>query len=382
MGARKPAPEIDHPLVLSVSQIETFLLCPRKWAYQKLDEIEDPGNEASRLGGEVHDLAEDYFSKGIPVPGNSEAGRILMAGLPHLPPPMLPGLQVEEWFHVEIGPAVIRGLKDLQLLDGWKTNKPWVSDHKTTKSFQWRKEPKALLGDIQAGVYSYDAHVVTGEKLIDLQWTYMRTIGAAGAEPSCVTMDVPHMMRVYDKVAETSERIWEVKKNNSTAETVERDPTGCEAFGGCPFKDRCKPTTQERFKAIMTQEKIEQSTFISRLKARKEKKAEAESTEEPKEEPKEETKAKSSNGSSSKAMEKIRKNKAKTQEEEEPVAVNSPEGASPEPTPTKEEVKAKKATSKKKTSSKKTSSVSSAFDAFLDAVADNLAERIAEKLDK
>ena len=39
--SRKDPPKIDHPYVFSVSQVQAFRLCPRKWAYNKIDFIED-----------------------------------------------------------------------------------------------------------------------------------------------------------------------------------------------------------------------------------------------------------------------------------------------------------------------------------------------------
>ena len=47
---RKAAPKLDHPYIFSVSQAETFRLCPRKWAYQKIDNLSDPGSPSTVLG--------------------------------------------------------------------------------------------------------------------------------------------------------------------------------------------------------------------------------------------------------------------------------------------------------------------------------------------
>jgi len=374
MGKRKEAPEIDHPNVVSVSQIETFLLCKRKWAYLKIDGLKDEGNKSSQLGGRVHDLAEDYFKEGAPIDPNSQEGRILMPALPHLPPPKYPGMLVEEWFFFELTDGFLRGLKDLTIPDGWQRSFPWVSDHKTTKSFEWAKSPSDLLGDIQAGSYSYDAYLKYKPVAIDLQWTYMRTTGSPKAEPTRVTMDYDSMMRVIEKVDQTTTEIGEVRRLHTVAETVPQNVTACDAFGGCRFRDRCKPTPQQRFKAIMTQTNTE-SSFLERLKKRKEQKS--------KENP-EQSEAKTTVKTSPAASKSTKTSSTKKTASNSSAAINPPEEKE---APSEEELQAgieeekAKKTTRKKTSRKKTSTTTGlTAGALLDAILEDLATRIAEKL--
>lgn len=282
MGKRKPAPHIDHPYVFSVSQIETFLLCNRKWAYFKIDGEEDPGNEASQLGGEVHSELEDYLQDGKPIKAARRSGKIAMTAVPHLPPPRFPGMQIEDWFFLKIGTyqgkhgvgCYIRGLKDIQILSGWKTWRPFVSDHKTTKNFMWAKTEEDLNGgdhqipNIQAGTYAFDAMEQSDKDEVDLQWTYMRTTGPPIAEPRCSIINREQAKRTIDFLEVVTADMIRIKDENPTAETVEQNPQGCEAFGGCPFQGKCNLTPQEQLRAMIMQ-KQKESGVLGKLAARK-----------------------------------------------------------------------------------------------------------------
>lgn len=279
---RKLAPKIDHPYIFSVSQVETFRTCPRKWAYLKIDGIEDPGNEASQLGTEVHDELEAYLERGTPV-GNGRAGQIAMSGLRHLPPPKYPGMAVEAWFHVKIGSykgkrgvgAYFRGLKDVEIRKGWRNvGIPFVSDHKSTKNFMWQKTANDLtggetgVGDTQAGVYAYDTMLATEAPVVDLQWTYMRTTGAPASEPTICQISRAQVDRIIAELELTTAEMIRTKDEHPTASTVVQDPTGCSAFGGCPYQNLCKLTPREKMKALMAQSKKE-SSVLGKLAARK-----------------------------------------------------------------------------------------------------------------
>lgn len=275
MGNRKSPPEIDHPYVFSVSQAETFIRCPRKWALEKIDGVLDPGSDSTKLGGEVHEQLENFLEKGVPINVRSRAGKIALPAVPHLPPPLYPGMQIEDWFAVKIGNAYYRGLKDVQILSGWRTTNPFVSDHKTTKNFAWAKTAEDLtggrksIGNIQAGVYAHDAMIETGQATVDLQWTYLRTTATPKAEPTITSISKEQVSRILEHLEEVTEQMIQTKKNNPTALTVVQNPLACDAFGGCAHKDLCKLTPQQKLRAMMSQ-KTQEEGVLGRLKQRKE----------------------------------------------------------------------------------------------------------------
>jgi hypothetical protein len=398
--ARDNEPKSDHPLQLSVSQVETFRLCPRKWAWQKIDKLEAPSNASAALGQRVHDVAERYFKNGEPLNMSTREAQILMPGLAFLPAPMTPGLDVEQWFTIVIGPALFRGLKDLQMLKGWKSARPWLSDHKTTTSLQWSKTPEDLLVDIQAGVYSCDVYTKTGERELDLQWTYMRTSGAPFAAPTLARMTYDPMMRVIERVEQVALQIEQVKKNCETAKDAPFNAAGCQAFGGCPFVSKCNLSAKEELRSIMSQSKLE-STLLTKLAARKaQKSAEPDPAVEVEETPAVAAprvseskrnallgriKQKSAEAAQEPVTVPVKAEWVEVPSEEEEVAINPPEK---EASPTEEAVAARdeeKAAKKKRGPGKAKSVEGSATLATLlaalgSAILDDLADRIASRL--
>jgi len=379
---RKDPPKIDWPYVFSVSQLETFRLCPRKWAYLKIDGIEDPGNDASILGGLVHEELEEYLEHGKPINAKSKAGKIAMSGLPHLPPPMYPGMKIEHWFHLRIGGAYYRGLKDVEIEDGWKSDRPLVSDHKTTKAFMWRKMPHDLTGgpkergDFQAGIYAYHTMEKLGVDEVDLQWTYMRTTGAPLCEPTFAVMTREQAERVIAEVELTTAEMIRTKEENPTAATVVQDPTGCDAFGGCPYRDLCNLTPRQKMKAMVKQVAKENSVLADLAKRKAKKKAEAA---EETSAPAEEKKTVETTG------ETVSEQKETKEAPKDPI--NPPEKATaPIPTAEDKEPKKKK-TSTRTTTTKKAAAPSTggsifgrALQAAYEVFAEDLAERITRKI--
>lgn len=259
--SRKPAPNIQHPYVFSVSQAETFELCNRKWGFLKIDKLQDPGSDASILGGKVHDCLEAYLERGEPIPGD-QAGRIAMAAVPYLPTPQMPGMKIEEWFHLRVGNAYYRGLKDVEIPGGWRSARPFVSDHKTTKNFMWAKTADDLtgglrgVGNTQAGVYAGHTMKVTGERHVDLQWTYMRTTSSPLAQPTYAVISDEQVNRVIEKLEKTTERMIWTKDNFDRAMDIEPNYKGCPALGGCPFRDRCERSAGEVIKSLFSRDRL------------------------------------------------------------------------------------------------------------------------------
>ena len=62
------------PIVWSFSSLKTFQQCPRKYYHAKVapDAVRDPDTTATLYGKAAHTVAEDYISKGTPVPPQFE----------------------------------------------------------------------------------------------------------------------------------------------------------------------------------------------------------------------------------------------------------------------------------------------------------------------
>lgn len=294
---RPPAPEIDHPYVFSVSQVESFLLCQRLWAFDKIDKIKVPEKESTKLGGEVHDMAEAYLKHGIPIDKETQAGSILMSGFHYLPAPKTPGMTVEEWFVLESGSAVYRGLKDIEIIPKNPGLLPQVKDHKTTGNFQWMKTPDQLLKDIQAGIYAADAMRKTSKTKVELEWIYYRTKGARKSLNSKVIITSEHVKPILDKVEQTAQKMIRVLNNVEHGIDAEPNFSSCSAYGGCPHKNvRCTVNAKSALTSMFRQKVLENkmgkdtASFLASLRNRDKSGASAKTSEKKPEKEKEKTK--------------------------------------------------------------------------------------------
>src|SRR5215471_11673083 len=270
---RPDEPPSSHPFKLSVSQIETARTCMRKWAFNKIDGLLDEPKPAAILGQSVHDQLEHYLRDGRPIQAHTNPGRIAVIGARFLPPPKTPGMEVEKYFRIEIGPALFRGYMDVFLApdDIRRRMLPTVMDHKTTGNFSWAKTQEFLeTEDVQAGVYAHWAMTEYGTTACDLQWTYFKTTGAASAFPVNALMTRTQADVILEGVVDTAERMHKVMRTCSRALDVTPDPSGCEAYGGCSRKALCQITPKMALKSIMSQGQKANEGVLARLKLRKE----------------------------------------------------------------------------------------------------------------
>lgn len=246
----------------SASQLETFALCPRKWAWAKIDGLPTRDSAATELGGAVHKQLERWLRDGTPLDLTTGAGEIAMSGLHLLPQPKTPGMQIEEWFHLDMMGYRFRGMKDVQILG---LPVPLVMDHKTCGDFKWAKTADDLVTNIQAALYAADAMHQTGADACDLQWTYMRTRGARRAEAVRVRVTREQIIPTLNRIAGYAAEMTALLNSGLTAIQIPCNPGACEAFGGCEFKHLCNLSPEERLKAVMSQGT---ASFLSTLQTR------------------------------------------------------------------------------------------------------------------
>jgi len=268
---RPPPPEIDHPYVFSVSQIDNFELCNRKWAFEKIDKIEKEDTAATLLGSEVHDQLEEYLAKGTPLDTDTQAGSIAMSGMRFLPMPMSPGMRIERWFAIQYGVAWYRGLKDIEIIRPGR--RPQVKDHKTTKNFGWQKQAKDLIKDTQSCLYSYDSMEKTGFDEVDLEWIYYRTTGARKADNTSLIINRDQVEETMVRIDKTAQKMIHVLNTVTTGMDAEPNFGSCSAYGGCPHRDvRCKTTSSATLKSMIRQKMAESKdkteSFFEKLKNR------------------------------------------------------------------------------------------------------------------
>lgn len=260
----------EHPYVFSASQIETADLCFRKWAFDKIDKCPREETEATALGSAVHDHLERYLKFGTPIDTRNNSGKIAMSGLKHMPPPMMPGMTVEDWFIRKAGGITYWGKKDAEALGGaFGLTCPIVWDHKTCGQFTWSKSEEDLVSTVQSGMYGWDAIEATGHHYAQLRWNYMRTKGAKLSLPVVANITRMQAEDVMCGVENTAKSLIVLLNELKRGEAIEAPPnySACEAFGGCAHKGKCKPTALNALDAIMTQKTNE--TLLESMKNRK-----------------------------------------------------------------------------------------------------------------
>lgn len=256
----------------SASQISTFELCPRLWAFQKIDGLRTKDHPATSFGSAMHEILEDYLRDGTkPDPEKIYSdfvlkgkryvfdGRDMMSiiapGLKYWPKPGGSCIEGEIWMRVpDVG--WIMGFIDVQPLDSNQ-----IGDHKSSGNLRWVKTKTQLLDDGQATIYCKWKMDSTGAKTVPARWVYYLR---DKKKPTAYCVDVLFTKSRLDKnwqaLVQTMKKMQVLKNTVTEARKVTCDDTGCGAFSGCDFKDIC---TRKQFKE-------EDSTSMSTLRERME----------------------------------------------------------------------------------------------------------------
>lgn len=265
----------------SASQIETFLLCRRKWAIAKIAGIRGQDKPSAALGTATHGELERYLDGGdFDFARKDGAGYVAAAGVHLLPPPKAPGVRIEVPFDFSSVRTrfAYTGRKDLEIEDtvvfpGLEGGVPGVSDHKTTSNLSWAKTPEALENDVQAMLYAYElAQQRPDASELDLVWTYYQTRGGRSAKRVHLRVLPSHAERMFDAIEtittdmaeyEARAEALEGERLDVVNQVVPPNPGACSAFGGCDHSAICQLTTKERMRALMSK-----SSILDTLKAR------------------------------------------------------------------------------------------------------------------
>jgi hypothetical protein len=196
---------------LSVSQVESFRECPRKWFRISVLGQRQPQKPSAQLGTCVHTGAQRWHEEAIdpdgaeifeyPDPNDATKtvrkfpGRILQSGLHLLPPPRTVLCEGNFrfrtpsgfWFrgardgltYVVSGPGDARRYylptKQLPRVPAGALGFFLLLDHKTTVHPIWAKSDLELLDDVQANVYALEIMNACRVEEVHCQWTYFLT---------------------------------------------------------------------------------------------------------------------------------------------------------------------------------------------------------------
>lgn len=245
----------------SVTQVETWRLCKRKWGYAQLDKLRYANKYAER-GKQVHKIAELWLKDGIPPDTTTRYGRMVNAGTKHLP---LPGTALVEYPFIYVtknGIAYcgnIDATKYADLYDPQKNltvdpQRGCIWDHKSTTSFDWALTPETLRINVQSNVYGAAIVALLDVQYVDLRWVYYEDVNKnPRALPVDATVDLKHIETQLEQIDATAEEIGLHGLTQKCASDLEPNGGACRAYGGCPYQDICPISDGERLQAYMTQ---------------------------------------------------------------------------------------------------------------------------------
>jgi len=253
---------------ISATQISTYELCNRKWAWRWLEHIKADPNKFALLGIKTHGELENWLKwSRVPV-GNSKQALLAQAMIPYLPPPQavdyLKNWNVERDELIVVADVLFNVKIDLFMPEqlSWDgVSRPRTYDHKTSGDPErWAAKPEEIHYDAQAALYAAWTIIVTKETTIDLQWNYVKTKGAIKVHPVYATvtdaMITPRMLQNVETGRAIKHHIFNTKR----ALDVVHDASACDEYGGCPYRDRCGITARERIVSIMSDFKNQPAT--------------------------------------------------------------------------------------------------------------------------
>ncbi len=216
---------------ISPSQIKTFFACPRKWGYSYLEGIKEPASPAAQLGIDVHSRLEEYYRSGLVPCGTEKANYIALAYIAADTTGSTGS--TEQAFTIES--RRWRGFIDM-------IGPGFIRDHKTTSDLKWALNEDTLASDPQALIYAahyFDAYEMA--EIVTLQWHYVTT--RPPYKTRQVHLEVRRDEDFNDKMAEL-ERINDTLQQhyeNNAPETLRKNLSSCNQYGGCYYKDKCNP---------------------------------------------------------------------------------------------------------------------------------------------
>jgi len=282
--------EPDGSPIFSATQVDTFRLCKRKWAWRYLDGIESEPHPSAQLGTEVHAQLEGWLREGKMLDMSTRAGLIAMSSLHLLPSPK--SCDVERPFLIELFGFRFRGFKDFERgPEIHRSNGTWISgfvgDHKTsTDPNKWGKTAEDLRNDTQAILYAAEHLHRFEAPSVELHWNYLRTSGSPKATPvldgtwerddegnavwtsngrrPVITRGEcePVLERTYNAAKEMAAicaqasakdaegALHEVQVLPPHALSLEPNAAACQAFGGCPHIERCNLSANDKIRSL------------------------------------------------------------------------------------------------------------------------------------
>ena len=246
---------VPSEVQISASQVETWNDCPRKWAFDKVDNVPRIETPAAALGTKVHAILEkgilryvysgstdgfDWISdeRAGPIAGRMSSLAPLAAIRAALP---VFGTVSEHEFTMRFPGVRVTGKVDFL---AWYPLERVIEigDFKTTRSIG--KYAKDLTADVQAATYA--AHAArylpkVGGGSVRLRWVYGQTEGSK-TDTLLHSPDPEQSHKVFLRVLRAAGEIALARRTFRTAREYPARFEACGKFGGCSYRTICGHT--------------------------------------------------------------------------------------------------------------------------------------------
>jgi len=255
---------VSNKWILSATEIETFELCRRKWAYQYLDNIKPQPSKAAQFGSAVHTFLQKYLT-GNDINYETAEGRVASPGLAYLPQ-LLPQRFVERQVFFAKDGFIFQGIIDF--LESLGNRKWLIGDHKTCSSLTYALSSQELKKNIQANIYAHWAFLEEDAEEVSLKWIYYRTKSTPKA--ICVESTLTHdeAERNFEPITHAANEIKRIVDSKAKSSSLPKNESACFKYGPCPFLAKCRPNsiryqvkTTEVFKMSVPAPEIRKSAF-------------------------------------------------------------------------------------------------------------------------
>jgi hypothetical protein len=220
--------------------IKAWLLCPRKFGFDYIDQVPRRHTAATEFGEKTHEQLEKYLSTG--KVDQTEHGRLALTGTHLLPPPNLQGMELEKFFEFDLQNVPFHGTKDVQI---HASNYIAVFDHKTTAAWRWIMSEEDLRHDPQVLIYAMDSVLKTGIQACWICWTYFKKRGKYEARQIAFTMTADEILNSIQPHIKTAHEIIKLSMGAKEANDLPYNANSCSAYGGCQYSEICNLSQEQ-----------------------------------------------------------------------------------------------------------------------------------------
>jgi len=232
---------LSNKQIFSATEIDSFLLCRKKWAFSYLDNLDPAPSKATELGSAVHKVLENYLRTNS-ITYDTTEGRIASTGLKFLPENLDPA-HIERHIFFSIEAHIFHGFIDFFHHLG---SQIWlIGDHKTCSSFSSALKPEELKTNTQANIYAQWAFRERNADTVKLKWIYYRTKSTPEARLVEASLTKDEALENFQPILQAANDIKKLLDEKALAKDQPKNLSACFKYGRCPYYAACKYDSKE-----------------------------------------------------------------------------------------------------------------------------------------